>query len=426
MGVTKKALFRPESIQARQMAWVGRHTLALGMPTRFLSASSVLAIAAMVTLLMYGSYARRVELRGVMLPAAGLIQVNASVAGFVQRMDVKDGQTVTNGTSLYVINQETSTTSGDTQQKIIDALNDQRQTLLIQIDRKMKLKVEQQQEFQRRIFNLKVQIQQTYTQVDLKQAFVEKLTKDFADYSNFVERGIGNLNEKLVQQANWMRAKDELEELKAVALKKHGDLVGLQSEQVTADFQNDYEIDVLRTKIAETEQQLANAEAKRAVEIKAPGSGIVTAIASYQGQTVKPGARMLTIVPEQENMRAELLAPSTSIGFLRPGQRVLLRYSAFPYQKFGQYWGTVAEVSHAALQPEELKSLVPTLPPSEQSKMYYRVIVVPDRQNVTAYGRLEPLQASMQVEARVLLESRPIYQWILDPIYGLHGLRATT
>jgi membrane fusion protein len=163
MGVTKKALFRPESIQARQMAWVGRHTLALGMPTRFLSASSVLAIAAMVTLLMYGSYARRVELRGVMLPAAGLIQVNASVAGFVQRMDVKDGQTVTNGTSLYVINQETSTTSGDTQQKIIDALNDQRQTLLMQIDRKMKLKVEQQQEFQRRIFNLKVQIQQTYT-----------------------------------------------------------------------------------------------------------------------------------------------------------------------------------------------------------------------------------------------------------------------
>ena len=405
------------------MVWVGRHTLALGMPTRFLSASSVLAIAATVTLLMYGSYARRVELRGVMLPATGLIQVNAPVAGSVQRMDVKDGQTVTNGTPLYVINQETSTTSGDTQQKIIDALNDQRQTLLMQIGRKMALQVEQRQEFQRRIDNLKEQIQQTYTQVELKEAFVAKLTKDFADYSNFVERGIGNLNEKLAQQTNWMRAKDELEELKAVALKKHGDLVGLQSEQVNVDFQNDYEIDVLHTKVAETEQQLANAEAKQAVEIKAPGSGVVTAIASYQGQTVTPGTRMLTIVPEQKNMRAELLAPSTSIGFLRPGQRVLLRYSAFPYQKFGQYWGTVTEVSHAALLPEELKSLVPTLPPSEQSKTFYHVIVVPDRQNVTAYGRLEPLQASMQVEARVLLENRAIYQWILDPIYGLHGLK---
>jgi membrane fusion protein len=405
------------------MVWVGRHTLALGMPTRFLSAGSVLAIAATVALLMYGSYARRVELRGVILPATGLIQVSAPVAGSVQRMDVKNGQTVTKVTPLYVINQETSTTSGDTQQKILDALNDQRQTLLTQIARKMKLEVEQRQAFQNRIDNLKEQIQQTSVQVALKEAFVAKLTKDFTDYSNFVERGIGNLNERQVQQASWMRSKDELEELKAAVLKKRGELIGLQSEQVNADFQNDYEIDGLRTKIAEIEQQVASAEAKRAMEIKAPGPGIVTAIASYQGQTVTPGARMLTIVPEQKNMGAELLAPSTSIGFLRPGQRVLLRYSAFPYQKFGQYWGTVTEVSHAALLPEELKSLVPALPPSEQSKTFYHVIVVPDRQNVTAYGRLEPLQASMQVEARVLLENRAIYQWILDPIYSLHGLK---
>ena len=48
------------------------------------------------------------------------------------------------------------------------------------------------------------------------------------------------------------------------------------------------------------------------------------------------------------------------------------------------------------------------MPPAEQSKTFYRVIVAPDRQDVTAYGRSEPLQASMQVDARVLLERRPI------------------
>ena len=158
MGTTRKQLFRQEFLQARQMAWVGRHTLALGMPTRFLSATSVLAIAATVALLMYGNYARRVELRGVLLPATGLIQVSAPVAGSVQRMDVKNGQTVTKGTPLYVISQETSTTSGDTQQKILDALNDQRQTVLTQIARMMQLEVEQRQAFQHRIDNLKEQI----------------------------------------------------------------------------------------------------------------------------------------------------------------------------------------------------------------------------------------------------------------------------
>jgi membrane fusion protein len=129
--------------------------------------------------------------------------------------------------------------------------------------------------------------------------------------------------------------------------------------------------------------------------------------------------RMLTIVPAHERMQAELLAPSTSIGFLRPGQRVLLRYSAFPYQKFGEYWGTVTEISRAALQAEELKALVPSMQPAEQAKTFYRLTVVPDRPDVMAYGRSEPLQASMQVDARVLLDRRPIYQWILEPLYRL-------
>jgi len=65
--------------------------------------------------------------------------------------------------------------------------------------------------------------------------------------------------------------------------------------------------------------------------------------------------------------------------------------------------------------------LVPTLPSSEQSKTFYRVIVAPDRQDVTAYGKLEPLQASMQVDALVLLEKRPLYLWIVEPLYDLHG-----
>ena len=95
-----------------------------------------------------------------------------------------------------------------------------------------------------------------------------------------------------------------------------------------------------------------------------------------------------------------------------------LRYSAFPYQKFGQYWGTIIEISNAALQANELKTLVPNMPPADQSKTFYRVIVAPDRPDVIAYGRSEPLQASMQVDARVLLDQRPIYQWILEPLYG--------
>ena len=98
-----------------------------------------------------------------------------------------------------------------------------------------------------------------------------------------------------------------------------------------------------------------------------------------------------------------------------------LRYSAFPYQKFGQYWGTVTQVSKAALQADELKTFVPNMSAPEQSRTYFRVVVAPDRQDVSVYGHPESLRASMQVDARVMLERRPIYQWMLEPLYSLNG-----
>ena len=39
----------------------------------------------------------------------------------------------------------------------------------------------------------------------------------------------------------------------------------------------------------------------------------------------------------------------------------------------------------------------------------------------TARAAEHVFQASMQVDARVLLDRRPIYQWILEPLYGLRG-----
>ena len=276
-------------------------------------------------------------------------------------------------------------------------------------------------ELQRKADNLNAQIEQMSAQLAMKEAFVRDVTKNYADFSRYQASGVANIMATLTQQQNWMRAKDELEELKSRALRLQQTLIETQFQQQTTDLQFDNEIDGMRSKIADIDQQVANAEARRSVEVRAPGSGRVTAIAGHPGQTIATGARLLTIVPSEGQMEAELLAPSNAIGFVRPGQRVLLRYSAYPYQKFGQYGGTVTEVSHAALQPEDLRALMPSSSPAGQAKTFYRVTVEPDRQSVTAYGRAEPLMASMQVDAHIILERRPIYQWILEPLYRLHG-----
>jgi membrane fusion protein len=403
------------------MVWLGQPAVTLGLPAALLSVASVVLVAATVALVTLGSYARRIDLHGVVLPAAGLIHVSSPAAGWVESVAVRDGQAVTGGATLYVINTDTSNTNGNTQQQILRALTEQRSALIDQIARKNKVRDQQDSEIRRKTENLLAQVRQIDAEIAMKQEFSHTIEENYADYARFLQNGVGTLPEKLNQQQNWMRVRTELEDLKSGALRLRAQLSESQYQLATNDLVVDNEIDAIRAKVSELDQQIAESETRHSIEVRAPGAGYVTAMTRYAGQVVASGERVLTIVPAKSPMRAELLAPSTAIGFIRPGERVLLRYSAFPYQKFGAYEGTVTEVSQAALGPEELKSLVPTLPLSDQAKTFYRVIVTPDRQDVTVYGQPKPLQASMQVDASVLLERRPIYQWILEPLFDVRG-----
>ena len=82
-------------------------------------------------------------------------------------------------------------------------------------------------------------------------------------------------------------------------------------------------------------------------------------------------------------------------GFIRSGQRVKLRYSAFPYQKFGQYEGTVASVSRSAISPAELSQQLAGLTSLYGANVpVYRITVTLASQAVRAYGEQVPLQPS--------------------------------
>jgi len=159
------------------MAWLGRHTLVLGLPASLSSFASFIMAAAAVALLAFGSYARRVEVHGVVLPTSGLIQVSSPSSGWVESMKVQDGETVTQGTPLYVVNTDTTSSNGSTQQQILQALNAQRTVLLSQIARREEMRIQQNAELQRKSENLQAQIRQMGIQVAMKEEFVGEVTK---------------------------------------------------------------------------------------------------------------------------------------------------------------------------------------------------------------------------------------------------------
>ena len=134
------------------------------------------------------------------------------------------------------------------------------------------------------------------------------------------------------------------------------------------------------------------------------------------GQAVQAGQPLLSLLPRGARLQAQLQVPSRAIGFIRPGDRVQLRYQAYPYQKFGHQAGRVLRIS---------RSTVASAPGAAMAEPQYRVLVELERQGVIAYGRAEALRPGMLLEADILGERRRLYEWLLEPLYSLRGLDAT-
>jgi membrane fusion protein len=173
--------------------------------------------------------------------------------------------------------------------------------------------------------------------------------------------------------------------------------------------------------VAVNSRDLGEVEARRSQVIPAPQSGTVTAVHAYTGSTVGPGAPLLSIVPRGAVLEAHLYAPSQAVGFVHAGQTVLLRYRAYPYQKFGHSRGVITSVSRTAIEPSELPAMFAAAAPGSTAEALYRVTVALERQHVIAYGKAAPLQPGMQLDADVLLERRRLVEWMLAPIFTLTG-----
>lgn len=158
-------------------------------------------------------------------------------------------------------------------------------------------------------------------------------------------------------------------------------------------------------------QERIQHEADGELLVVSPVPGIVASRLIEAGQAVQAGQPLLTVLPKGSRLHAQLLVPSHAIGFVEPGDRVLIRYDAYPYQKFGHHGGTVLRVSRSAIPATGAQAVEP----------HYRVLVELDRQTVMAYGRPEHLRPGMALSADVLGDRRKLYEWVLEPLYSLSG-----
>jgi len=200
----------------------------------------------------------------------------------------------------------------------------------------------------------------------------------------------------------------------------------VQSEKRLAQIEADYRRS-LQAERAQTVPQLERARgelAKQAhrhelLELRAPQGGVVKDLATHTpGTVVAPGTILMTIVPRDERLRAEIWVANDDIGFVRAAQPARLKLAAFQFQKFGMLDGEVVQVSADASESPNANTHSGSLAGRERAvaPLAYRALVDPKSQFLESNGQRYGLAPGMQVIAEIHLGERTVLEYFLSPM----------
>ena len=151
------------------------------------------------------------------------------------------------------------------------------------------------------------------------------------------------------------------------------------------------------------------------MELRAPQAGVIKNLATHTaGTVVQPGTVLASLVPGQESPKAEVWVSNEDIGFVRPGQSVKLKFSAYPFQKYGMGSGTVEHVSADAQSEEE--AWEQGLATGAQRPLRYKALVTLAAHALDGDEVNYPLSVGMQTTAEILLGDRTVAEYLLSPV----------
>lgn len=158
-------------------------------------------------------------------------------------------------------------------------------------------------------------------------------------------------------------------------------------------------------------------------ELKAPQAGTVKDLATHtKGTVVSPGTILMSLVPKNDPLQAEVMIKNEDVGFVSVGQKVKLKLSAYSFQKYGMLDGTVLNIGadstdtgdpgHSTNSAANLQGS-----PNEARPLTYKALVALNTQTLRSpSGEQLKLTPGMQVIAEINQGQRTVMEYLLSPV----------
>ncbi len=410
-----RQLFRQEAIDAQREKFLGEAIIARPVPAWVFTLLAAGTAALLIAVALWGQYTRRERVEGYLALDAGAARVLIPDAGRVTELLIKEGDEVKSGDPMARISLDRSTITGGSANAAVAAEMETRRGILEREQAQLKdLGTQQLEQVKRREKDLGNELAQIDAEMKLQQVRIKSARDQLTRYQGLAGE------KQFVSEALVKQKADEVtdQEIKLQSLARQRsqverDLESAKLEEPTVALRSRTQVEQVERQISELQENLTQVQARTETVIRAPVSGVVTNIAVNRGQSIAADAPLATVLPRGSGLHVELLVPTRAIGFVKSGQEVILRYDAFPYERFGQYHGRITDIGR------NVWSAGDRVGPLSVREPVYRVDVALDRQRVSALGQEFSLRPGMLVNADLLLEKRTLFEWVFEPVLKL-------
>lgn len=144
-------------------------------------------------------------------------------------------------------------------------------------------------------------------------------------------------------------------------------------------------------------------ERKTRTELRSPVNGTIKAIeAKTIGGVVRPGEDIIQIVPLDDQLLVEARIRPSDIAFLYPGQKAVVKITAYDFSIYGGLDAEVVDISADTIEDEEGNS-------------FYRVRLRTEENELKRKGEILPIIPGMVASVDVLTGEKTVMQYLLKP-----------
>jgi len=399
-----------------RVARLGSTRIVTGTPIGSLTLLLAVIAAALVGFVVYGQYARKESVEGFLEPDHGVIRVFFPRDGVVSDVAVVDGQSVDRDDVLFKVTDLQSMTDGaDADGELLMRYSRERDSLTISRDRATQRFAAEADALHAQLSTIERQIVENAQLMDVQIEQANLRNRQLRAVETLHERGAVPTIDWLVQREQALQLREKLQSTRQSANRLEGERVAVLAKLEQLPIDHGDRLLEIDSRLAGVERSQVQLHARRAFEVRSPVTGRVVTVRRHVGDAASPNDLALTIIPDDSVLVGRLLIPTSSIGFVQPGEPVRVRYDAFPYQHFGVHRAVIRDVARSVLFNGD------SYGPLRVTKPVYPATVALSSQTIMADAREVPLQSGMLFSADIILERRTILEWVFEPLLGMRG-----